>query len=92
MEKGTWNDLVYHELRRGTIFSKIKDQYYRNLHGNNYKNDIEARNQKIITSEASMISFYRNLELHVKSCSIYNNYMIDINREIISRWRSYSLN
>ena len=119
VKKDTSNDLVYHELRRGTIFSKIKDQqwkfyqrlmkvkvdeslcisiykickeiefakYYRNLHGNNYKNDIEARNQKIITSEASMISYYRNLELHVKSCSIYKNYMIDINRKIISRWR-----
>ena len=29
VKKGTWNDLVYHKLRRGNIFSKIKDQQWK---------------------------------------------------------------
>ena len=115
---GTTNNLIYHELRRGDIVSKIKDhqysffqkisqlqyddaivkvmvdlyaendiiQYYKNLHGNNYNDDIKEREICINTSDNSLTKYYVETMLYGKCC-IYNSFLNDDLRGIITRWR-----
>ena len=118
VKTGTSNDLVYYELRRGSIYSKLQDQqfkffqklvklspdesscvsiynlckqtkfirYYEKLHGHYYNDDIEERRNRIENAETSMITYYREFKFEQK-CSIYSNFVLDINRSIITRWR-----
>ena len=110
--------LVYHELRRGDIVSKIHDRqcnfyknlsqlphdeaivkrivelckdtaaiaYYENLHDHNAKDDIFEREQRIKAETTSMTAYYVNMKFERKSC-IYESFLNDEHRRIITRWR-----
>ena len=60
--------------------------YYKNLHNHNVQDDISRREEKIRTSNQPMIAYYRNMNFENKSC-IYNSYLNDDERSIITRWR-----
>ena len=118
VKSGTITDLIFHELRRGDILSKIKDRqskffkkilelhdgdaivkdvvklcendemicYYKRLNDNNYERDIKTRAERIINSTASMCKYYVEMNFIPYSC-IYNSFVNDYHRAIISRWR-----
>ena len=118
VKSGTTNDLVYHELRRGDIVSKIKDRqcnfykklvqlpddeaivntiielckdtvaiaYYENLHDHNAKDDVFERERRIKAETTSMTAYYVNMKFEKKSC-IYESFLNDEHRKIITRWR-----
>ena len=118
VKSGTTNDLVYHELRRGDIVSKIKDRqhkffnkikeipqdeaivskvlelcknlsivkYYENLHDHNLTDNIAERERRIRSSTSSMAVYYCDLVSDEKSC-IYDSYLCDEARCLITRWR-----
>ena len=118
VKAGTSNDLVYHELRRGDIISKIKDRqykffqkvshlqddgavvkaiieicknnkmvkYYSNLHNHYYADDMAVRESRIHASENSLTKYYLDMMFVNKSC-IYDPFINDELRGIISRWR-----
>ena len=118
VKSGTTNDLVFHELHRGDIVSKIKDRqcnffkkisqlqyddaiiksiieickndeilrYYANLHNHNYIDDIKEREIRINTSNNSLAKYYVEMAFINRSC-IYNSFLNDDLRGIITRWR-----
>ena len=118
VKKGTTNDLIYHELRRGDIICKIKDRqysfykklssmpennavvqnimqicehsrflsYYKELHNDNFVNDIKKRQENIKTSTNSMTKYYATMNF-VNKNDIYTSYLCDHYRYIITRWR-----
>ena len=61
-------------------------RYYEGLVADNCKNEIIKRESKIMTSESSMIKYYREMKL-AKFCDIYSSMLHDYHRSIISRWR-----
>ena len=67
-------------------------EYYERLHGNTYVNNQIERRLRFQSSNMPMIVYYRNFDFKDK-CSIYQSYMPDYLRVIISRWRlsSHSL-
>ena len=119
VKAGTSIDLIYNELKRADIISKIKDlqfnfyqkvkrlseedamvvsvlnlcretsivRYYESLHGHNKEDNIADRQRRIATSESSMMIYYRNLVDIVNEPMIYNSYMNDSQRQVITRWR-----
>ena len=120
VKHGTTNELVYIELNRSDIISKIKDLQYnfnqkisktsvedaiaaqaynmcKDLPIYRYYNDLCAENQKLnksnrITnvrnSNASMCLRYKNLFNYENQTSIiYESYLNDENRTILTRWR-----
>ena len=74
----------------GYIISLCKDcsiiKYYQQLNDNNRVLDLERLNRKINTVNTPLIVYYRNLVSREKSC-IYNSYINDYYRIIITRWR-----
>ena len=74
----------------GYIISLCKDcsiiKYYQQLNDNNRVSDLERLNRKINTVNTPLIVYYRNLVSREKSC-IYNSYINDYYRIIITRWR-----
>ena len=118
VKKGTPDDLIYHELQRGDIVSKIKDkqckffkrisslnnedailksftgicsdtgiiQYYNNLHDQHVELNKIERYNRILNSDTTMATRYRNMNLFNFS-TIYNTYLNDKFRTVITRWR-----
>ena len=70
-------------LRRDTSIVR----YYENLHGHNKKNNIAERQNRIASSESSMMIYYRDLVDIVNKPVIYSSYMNDAHRKTITRWR-----
>ena len=74
----------------GNVISLCKDcsiiTYYYDLKGNNCILDLERLNRKIHTVNTPLVEYYKNLVGTEKSC-IYNCYINDYYRIIISRWR-----
>ena len=118
VKSGTTNELVYYELKRCDIVSRIRDQqykffqkvkqfstedavvvnilqicaetsivrYYENLTGDNQDRFMNSLNTTIQTSTKSMIVYYRELIDAEKSC-VYNSFLNDYYRKVITRWR-----
>ena len=61
--------------------------YYKTLHGKHKINNIKDREQRIISSSASMMCYYRQITDISKKCIIYTSFMDDEKRSIITRWR-----
>ena len=74
----------------GNVISLCKDcsiiSYYYDLKGNNCILDLERLNRKIHTVNTPLVEYYKNLVGTEKSC-IYNCYINDYYRIIITRWR-----
>ena len=119
VKKGTSNELIYIELNRPDIISKIKDLQYnfnqkvsktssedaivadaynmcKELPIYGYYNSLRADNQKcnkfdritsVRNSNATMCLRYRNLFNLNQTCIIYDSYLNDEIRTILSRWR-----
>ena len=119
VKKGTSTDLIYNELKRPDIISKIKDmqkkiyhrvlnlndhdalvksflhlckdttiiQYYSSLSTTNKKDNIRDREQRILQSDSSMLQYYASIINVEQKCAIYNNFIDDRKRAIITRWR-----
>ena len=60
--------------------------YYSNLNPNNYKEDIRMRTERIHNSDNSMAKYYVDMNFMKESC-IYNSFVNDKDRVIITRWR-----
>ena len=118
VKSGTSNDLIYFELERPDIVSRVKDKqfhfcnklslenhgeavvkfiidmcindkfinYYKSLHGRNTELNLSSRKERILTSNKSMIMYYRKT-VSLSKCLIYNNLANDFYRYIIARWR-----
>ena len=119
VKAGTTTDMLYNELKRADIMSKVKDsqfefykkvksfteedamvaailklckdtsivRYYDALHGNNRERNITERQERITTSNASMMIYYRNLVDIINKPIIYSTFMNDSQRHTITRWR-----
>ena len=120
---GTPNDLVYHELNRGSIVSKLMDRqenfmkkikalneddaivkclwnksqhldfyhYYDNLKDGNYELDIANRSCRITNSEKTMDIRYRELIGFDERNCLYDSFVVDSCRKIVTRWRLSNL-
>ena len=118
VKTGTSIDLIYFELNRADVISRIKDaqfkfykklssikydeavvkhiismcadddmiKYYNDLHGHYQEDNLSARKDRVLNSEASMIVYYRSIISPTKSC-IYNSFLQDYFRFVITRWR-----
>ena len=62
-------------------------QYYEYLHCHHKEFNIRDRERRIMSSQASMPSYYRSLIDVSKICNIYQSFLDDRKRCIISRWR-----
>ena len=62
-------------------------RYYENLHGHNKDDNIAERRNRIATSDASMMKYYRDLVDIGNKPMIYSSYMNDSHRKTITRWR-----
>ena len=62
-------------------------RYYEILHGHNKEDNIAERQNRIATSESSMMIYYRDLIDVLNKPVIYSNYMNDSHRKTITRWR-----
>ena len=60
--------------------------YYNNLHSHHQLDNLNARKLRIMNSDRSMISYYRDNIYIAKSC-IYSSYLQDYYRYILTRWR-----
>ena len=119
VKKGTSTDLIYNELHRPDIISKIKDlqcrffkkveelpeedamvvsvlklcrntsivKYYESLHDHNREDNIKQRMERISSSEAPMIAYYRSIVDTETKSPIYSSFMNDSKRNVITRWR-----
>ena len=61
-------------------------QYYSTLQSNNCKEDIRRRTARIRDSCSSMTKYYVDMQFNIHSC-IYNSFINDTDRGIITRWR-----
>ena len=61
--------------------------YYKTLHGKHRINNIKDREQRILLSSTSMMCYYKQITDIKKKCIIYNSFMDDEIRLIITRWR-----
>ena len=118
VKRGTATDLVYHELRRPNIVSRVKDQqykffkrinslnediaivvsimricqgcpmlmYYESLHNHHGDDDMKDRELRIQSSTLSSLVYYSAMNFSSKSM-IYQSFMDDEKRAVISRWR-----
>ena len=118
VKTGTNSDLIYFELERADIISRMKDaqfkfinklstithdeavvkyiiemcsnsdmiRYYNNLHGHNQVDNVNTRKFRIMNSDRSMISYYRENIYIARSC-LYSSFIHDYFRYIITRWR-----
>ena len=59
--------------------------YHKNLVSNNSERDILDREKKIMESSSSMWKYYRDMNFH-NICCIYNSFLDDYHRHIITRW------
>ena len=62
-------------------------QYYESLHCHHKEFNIRDRERRIMSSPASMPSYYRSLIDVTKIRNIYQSFLDDRKRCIISRWR-----
>ena len=62
-------------------------KYYRNLKKNNGEQEIAEREARIMNSTASMCRYYVDLQCANEKSCIYNNFVNDHYRYIITRWR-----
>ena len=61
-------------------------KYYENLHDHNVVDDINEREARIRASTSSMMIYYVDLISDEKSC-IYDSFLCDDVRYLITRWR-----
>ena len=61
-------------------------KYYQNLRPKNYESDIKARAARILESTNTLSKYYVSLNL-MQSSSIYESFMNDNFRFLITRWR-----
>ena len=119
VKKGTPTNLVYHELNRGSIVTKIMDrqkafvnkidglseddalvkcvwnqcqhldicQYYNSLSNDNFGLNKSQRVQLLNSSPKTMDERYRNLIGLNETHRIYDSYVVDSCRTVITRWR-----
>ena len=119
VQKGTSTDLIYNELKRPDVISRIKDlqwkfyqrilnlndddavvksfthlcdntsiiEYYNSLSSTNKADNIRNRENKILESNTSMLQYYASIINVEKKSTIYNNFIDDRKRAIITRWR-----
>jgi hypothetical protein len=121
VKKGTPTDLVYHELKRGSISMRIMDrqhqfinkindfgedealvkclwnrcqhlgidicQYYNTLTSDNQETEKIRRIQQLSQSTKTMDDRYRNLIGMDEPNKIYDAYVVDSCRTILTRWR-----
>ena len=119
VKKGTSTDLIYNELKRPDIISRIKDlqwkfyhrilnlnnddalvksfthlcdntsiiEYYNSLSSTNKADNIQTREKRILESNTSMLQYYASIINVEKNSTIYNNFIDDRKRAIITRWR-----
>ena len=125
VKKSTPSNIVYHELKRGSIVDKLIDRqkqfinkisklngndalvknvwdqchnlkihnYYSSLKDDNYTINKINRTNILINSNKSMDVRYRDLIGLDSNQYIYNSFIVDIYRTVITRWRlsSFSL-
>ena len=60
--------------------------YYNYLHDHYSTDDMRARDYRVHNSESTSLSYYSAMGLNDKSI-IYNSYMNDVRRGILTRWR-----
>ena len=60
--------------------------YYENLSGDNARSEITERENKIITSDLSMPTYYRESGM-MNACGIYSLMLSDYYRTVLTRWR-----
>ena len=119
VKKGTPTNLVYHELNRGGIVSKLMDwqkdfvgkidnlseddalvkclwnrcqhleicTYYNALRNDNYATNKSERTQLLRDSTKSMDERYRTMIGLSEANCIYDSYVVDSCRTVITRWR-----
>ena len=61
-------------------------RYYNNLHGHNQVANVNTRKFRIMNSDRSMISYYRE-NIYIASSCLYSSFIHDYFRYIITRWR-----
>ena len=61
-------------------------RYYESLSGENMERELREREDRIIASEMSMPSYYRDIGLMNKS-DIYSSMLCDYHRTVLTRWR-----
>ena len=61
-------------------------RYYQSLIDDNAKLDIDGRQTRIMESESSMCTYYRELDL-MREANIYSTMLYDYYRVILTRWR-----
>ena len=106
VKNGTSTDIIYYELKRPVITSKISNtpfrkcnytftnlcwysyiiDYYFNLTGNYCVECLSNLGEKIQTDNHSMVLYYGNMIEQEKPC-IYQVFLSDYYRKIITRWR-----
>ena len=79
------DDAVITNILRMCRQSSILD-YYSNLNGNNCTDFLTNIDEKIRLDDSSMIVYYRNI-IHLEKSCIYNSFLNDYYRKIITRWR-----
>ena len=61
--------------------------YYHNLHGNNCSTFLATLERKMLADNSPMISYYRQIIINPGKSCIYQYFVNDYYRRIISRWR-----
>ena len=119
VKSSTSNDVIYNELKRPDIVSKIKElqwkffqrvkklneeealvvsimricrnssrmNYYETLSSDSRKNNVRNREERIVASNSSMLKYYCSINDVYKKSSIYQSYVDDEKRSVITRWR-----
>ena len=62
-------------------------EYYISLNANNRSLNMRDREMKIFNSNSSMLQYYSSIVNVIEKCSIYNNFIDDRKRTVITRWR-----
>ena len=62
-------------------------EYYRSLLPDSRKKNIDERERRVIESDAPMLQYYRSMLNPKKKSSIYSNFVDDLKRQVITRWR-----
>ena len=119
VKKGTPTNLVYHELNRGSIVTKLMDrqkafvgkvdnlsedealvkcvwnrcqhlnicQYYNSLSDDNYESNKLQRVELLNQSTKTMDERYRSIIGLSETNCIYDSYVVDSCRTVLTRWR-----
>ena len=61
-------------------------RYYENLPDKNMERELREREERLITSELSMPTYYREIGM-MEKCDIYSSMLCDYHRTVLTRWR-----